>query len=88
MPVGFTVDEQSYYYKKNAQGDIVAILDGEGVELASYTYDACGNITTVSGDEQLAENNPFRYRGYYQIVRVGLYLQSRYYDGVVVVFEC
>ena len=84
MPVGFTVDEQSYYYKKNAQGDIVAILDSEGVELASYTYDACGNITTVSGDKQLAESNPFRYRGYYQDNESGFfYLQSRYYDGVV-----
>ena len=84
MPVGFTVDEQSYYYKKNAQGDIVAILDSEGVELASYTYDACGNITTVSGDEQLAENNPFRYRGYYQDSESGFfYLQSRYYDSSV-----
>lgn len=57
MPVGFSTDEQSYYYKKNAQGDIVAILDGDGVELASYVYDAWGNIIAVSGDEQLAESN-------------------------------
>jgi len=84
MPIGFTTDEQSYYYKKNAQGDIVAILDSNGVELASYTYDAWGNVTSVSGDEDLAENNPFRYRGYYQDSESGFfYLQSRYYDGVV-----
>ncbi|NLJ15779.1 MAG: hypothetical protein GX346_01440 [Clostridiales bacterium] len=84
MPVGFTTDEQSYYYKKNAQGDIVAILDSNGVELASYTYDAWGNITSVSGDEQLAESNPFRYRGYYQDSESGFfYLQSRYYDSIV-----
>ncbi|NLJ15777.1 MAG: RHS repeat-associated core domain-containing protein [Clostridiales bacterium] len=47
-------------------------------------YDAWGNITSVSGDEQLAESNPFRYRGYYQDSESGFfYLQSRYYDGVV-----
>ena len=84
MPVGFTVDEQSYYYKKNAQGDIVAIIDGDGVEVAGYTYDAWGNVTSISGDEQLAENNPFRYRGYYQDNESGFfYLQSRYYDSIV-----
>ena len=61
---------------ENIQGDIVAILDSNGVELASYVYDAWGNVTAISGDEQLAENNPFRYRGY-QIMKAGSFICSR-----------
>lgn len=81
MPVGFTTEEASYYYKKNAQGDIVAILDSDGNEVAGYSYDAWGNITHISGDEEIAKLNPFRYRGYYQDDETGLfYVGSRYYD--------
>ena len=84
MPVGFTTDEQSYYYKKNAQGDIVAILDSNGVEPSSHTYDAWGNITSVSGDEQLAVPILSVIEVTIRIVESGFfYLQSRYYDSAV-----
>ena len=47
-------------------------------------HDAWGNVTKVTGDEYLAKQNPFRYRGYYFDEELGLYyLQSRYYDAQV-----
>ena len=50
------------------------------------TYDAWGNILTVSGSmsETLGEVNPLTYRGYVYDHETGLYyLQSRYYDPEV-----
>lgn len=48
-------------------------------EVASYEYDAWGNILSQSGS--MAEKNPLRYRGYYYDSETGFYyLQSRYYD--------
>ena len=71
-----------YYYVKNIQGDIIAILDTNGTAVATYSYDPYGNVLTATGD--LAEVNPLRYRGYYYDHETGLYyLQSRYYDPEV-----
>lgn len=53
-----------YYYLRNLQGDVVAIADAEGTLVASYSYDAWGNVTSSSGE--MANINPIRYRGYYQ----------------------
>ena len=61
------------------QGDIVGIVDSTGNTVATYTYDAWGNILTANGD--LAEINPIRYRGCYYDDEINMYyLQSRYYD--------
>ena len=72
-----------YWYEKNIFGDIVAVYDKAGTKLISYKYDAFGGFTTtvhVSGTT--ANNNPFRYRGYYYDIDLGLYyLNSRYYDS-------
>ena len=47
----------------------------------SYTYDAWGNSSVVVNENNVANINPFRYRGYYYDVESGLYyLMSRYYD--------
>ena len=47
--------------------------------VATYEYDAWGNIVSSSG--RLAEINPLRYRGYYYDSETGFYyLRSRYYD--------
>ena len=79
---------EEYWFEKNLQGDIVAVYDGEGTKLISYTYDAWGNFTTTyhngCTESSAANLNPFRYRGYYYDADTGLYyLQSRYYDPVV-----
>ena len=54
----------------------------KGTELvAKYVYDAWGNCTITHNVGNIANINPFRYRGYYYDFETGLYyLQSRYYD--------
>ena len=81
--VGFKYNNNLYIYRKNLQGDILAVLNGQtGAVEASYTYDAWGRVISSTG--ALAEINPFRYRGYYYDSETGLYyLQSRYYDPEV-----
>ena len=68
-----------YYYLTNLQGDIVGILDSSGTSVASYTYNAWGELISSSGD--LADVNPLRYREYYYDAETGFYyVSSRYYD--------
>ena len=76
---------QTYYYVLNLQGDVVKLIHYipgfEYESVATYEYDAWGNIVSSSG--RLAEINPLRYRGYYYDNETGFYyLQSRYYDPV------
>ena len=67
---------------KNQQGDVERVISTDGTILASYTYDAWGNVLTSEGT--LAATNPIRYRGYYFDTETSLYyLQSRYYDPAV-----
>ena len=54
-------------------------------QVASYAYDAWGNVEAVVQADQDSQNianlNPIRYRGYYYDTETKLYyLQSRYYD--------
>lgn len=80
--IGFEYNENNYYFEKNAQGDVVRIFDENGYFVSEYFYDAWGNISSITGNENIANANPFRYRGYYYDNESGLYyLQSRYYDS-------
>ena len=77
---------QTYYYVLNLQGDVVKLIHYipgfEYESVATYEYDAWGNIVSSSG--RLAEINPLRYRGYYYDNETGFYyLQSRYYDPAI-----
>ena len=79
---GLIYEEQLYYLDKNTLGDIVAIRDKDGNTVATYAYDAWGNITYQYGN--MASVNPFRYRGYYYDTETGFYyLQTRYYDPTI-----
>ena len=79
-----------YFFQKNIQGDVINIVDGGCNHIATYHYDAWGNvlrITDNSGNEisitadHIANKNPFRFRGYYYDSETGLYyLNARYYD--------
>lgn len=71
-PVSMNVNGTEYYYLKNAQGDITHIVDGEGNEVGAYEYDAWGNHLEVTSGE-IAELNPYRYRGYRYDAETGLY---------------
>ena len=67
------------YYITNLQGDVMYLVDANGVQVAAYDYDPYGKVITSTGD--LAEINPLRYRGYYYDTETSFYyLQSRYYD--------
>ena len=77
-------NNSTYFYRKNAQQDVIALLDNTGKVVVKYRYDAWGKCqTTVTDDNasMIAELNPFRYRSYYYDTETGFYfLQTRYYD--------
>lgn len=80
---GFKVNNATYYYLRNLQGDIVQIIDASGNVVVSYRYDDWGKVLSVAGSaaETLGVQNPFRYRGYFYDEETGLYyLNARYYD--------
>ena len=73
----------TYYYLRNAQNDIVKIIDGNGATVVEYKYDSWDKILSTTGSmaSTLGANQPFRYRGYVYDTETGwYYLQSRYYD--------
>ena len=81
-----------YYYIYNVQGDVIALADASTGKLAAtYTYDAWGKIVKINNQApekvastNIANINPFRYRGYYYDTETSLYyLQTRYYDPEV-----
>ena len=81
---GILYNNVPYYFIKNLQGDIIAIVDKDAQTVARYSYDAWGvpTVTLDTSNCQIADINPFRYRGYYYDKEIGLYyLQSRYYDA-------
>ena len=72
-----------YAYLHNLQGDVVGIVDMNGVPVVEYGYDAWGKPVFTKGSMEgtLGKDNPFRYRGYVWDEETGLYyLRSRYYD--------
>lgn len=85
-PVSMKIGNTIYYYLTNLQGDVVAITNESGAVVASYQYDAWGNILYQSqlSESSIASLNPLRYRGYVYDNETQLYyLQSRYYDPEV-----
>ena len=89
---GVRYNETLFFYRRDAQGNIIAVINSNGTVEATYDYDAWGNhkvnLLTINGsliDEYHIGNlNPFRYRGYYYDKETKLYyLQSRYYDPEV-----
>ncbi|MEG0773891.1 DNRLRE domain-containing protein [Clostridium sp.] len=74
---------KEYFYVRNAQGDIISLVDKYGHEVVNYTYDTWGKLISIEGTlkDSLGVKNPYRYRGYRYDTETGLYyLQSRYYN--------
>ena len=74
-----------YYYLRNAQGDIVKLIDANGTTMVEYKYDAWGKGISTTGPmtSTLGAVQPFRYRGYVFDWETGFYyLESRYYDPI------
>ena len=81
--IGLKYNGKDYYYVKNAQNDVLGIVDQNGNLVVSYTYDPFGNIIEVSGllKDSLGFDNPIRFKSYYYDKEIDLYyLQTRYYD--------
>ncbi|HHU56585.1 MAG TPA: RHS repeat-associated core domain-containing protein, partial [Acholeplasmataceae bacterium] len=75
-----SINGQEYFYIKNQQGDIIAIVNQYGQIIVEYIYDAWGNIIYVTNNE-IARINPYTYRGYrYEWETSLYYLNSRYYN--------
>ena len=75
-----------YYYLRNAQGDVVKLIDKTGSTVVEYTYDSWGKLLSTTGSlaETFGAEQPFRYRGYVYDEETGFYyLQSRYYNPEV-----
>ena len=91
--IGLIYEGAEYYYMKNVQGDIIGIVDAEGVIQAVYTYEPFGKLFSIEtksgflrydGDWSVGGMNPIRYRGYYYDYDTKLYyLNSRYFDPYV-----
>ena len=82
---GIVYNNEPYYYQKNLQGDVIAIVDKDAQVVVKYSYDAWGVCTVVqdSSECNIAAVNPYRYRVYYYDAETGLYyIQSRYYNPV------
>ena len=82
----FSLNGTMYFYIKNLQGDVMHIATADNTIVASYTYDAWGNIESVTGAlaNTVGAINSIRYRGYYYDVETGLYyVSSRYYDAEI-----
>ncbi len=85
---GVTYGGNTFVYRKDAQGNIVALIDSAGNIVVKYVYDAWGNhaVLDANGNDVTDANhignlNPFRYRGYFYDTETELYyLQTRYYD--------
>ena len=87
--IGFCYNNETYYYKKNIQEDIIGIYNNKYEQIVEYEYDTWGRILSIkdgNGQEitnpsHIAHINPFRYRSYYYDEETKLYyLNSRYYN--------
>ena len=74
------VDGKTANYFYNGHGDVTKLLDVKGNQLASYYYDAFGNITDSTG----TIDNPYRYAGYQYDSETGTYyVMARMYDPAI-----
>ncbi|HFK1764257.1 wall-associated protein [Bacillus wiedmannii] len=71
---------QTLYYHYNPRGDVVAMTDQNREVVATYEYDAWGNVLK-SDAKGIAAENPFGYAGYMYDKEIGMYyLIARYYN--------
>ena len=78
--LGFIYNNTTYYYQRTLTGDIARIVDEAGEIKGEYIYDAFGNILNIDNLRDIAEINPFRYKGYYYDQESNTYYcKSRYY---------
>ena len=71
---------QTFFYHYNSSGDVIALTNQMGEQIATYEYDAWGNSLIVDETDKV-KDNPYRYSGYQYDHETGLYyLIARYYN--------
>ena len=74
-----TPTDGTFYYLLDGLGSVTGLTGGTGSRVASYSYDAYGQTSSMS-TSSVGINNPWRYVGAYQD-GTGLYkMGARYYD--------
>ena len=65
VPVSVTLNDTTYYYATNLQGDVVAIFNRHGHIVASYVYNAWGSLLVETHTRWVCNNAPasLRQRG-------------------------
>ena len=55
-----------YYHIRNLQGDIIGLIDKNGTEVVSYTYDTWGKLISIEGSlkDTIGVKNPYRGNSY------------------------
>ena len=82
-PIGFVLNGKPYQYLYNGLGNLVRVFDAKtGRIAAEYSYTAFGSCTVTNHtEENIGNQNPIRYKGYYYDEETRLYyLKSRYYS--------
>ena len=78
---------QTLYYHYNGHGDVIALTDNNREVVATYNYDAWGNVLSSTAKTEIAKSNPFGYAGYMYDTETELYyLMARYYNPTQGVF--
>jgi RHS repeat-associated protein len=81
-PFSMTRGGVTYFFLYDRLGSVIGLTDGAGQQVASYRYDAWGNVT-ASGPAASLEQ-PFRFTGREWDTDSGLYYyRARYYDPQV-----
>ncbi|MBL4932373.1 RHS repeat-associated core domain-containing protein [Clostridium sp. YIM B02565] len=81
--ISIKLNGTEYFYVRNGQGDIIGLVDTNGTQVVSYSYDSWGKLVSIDGTlkDTLGVKNPYRYRGYRYDTETGMYyLNSRYYN--------
>ena len=81
IAVGFTYNENNYFYVRNLLQEIVFIVNEQSQIVGEYYYDAYGNILNLDELTDIAKVNSIRYKGYYyEDITQLFYCNSRYYS--------
>ena len=86
--IGYTSEENIGYYRFNAHGDVVAVVDTAGEIVTEYSYDPFGKLEDDENEWlkilfgiYVEDNNPFRYCAeYYDTETEFIYLRARFYS--------
>jgi len=81
-PISIQTGSGKYYYLFDGLGSVTGLTDTGGSLVATYSYDAFGNIISETGDETLNSLNPYRFTSRVWDKESGLYYyRARYYDA-------